>query len=367
MTRQSKTTNSTQDCRVAILVVGMHRSGTSAVTGTLGKLGVAMPNTPLGANEYNPTGYWESEPLVQLNDRMLADGGSRWDDWRPFDPAALGAEALNRYKVEIGTRISQEFGSAPLFALKDPRICRLIPIYEEVLGRLGVDHRYLLVHRNPLAVIASHGRRDEITSRFAELMWLRHVVDAEFATRGRLRSIQSYEDILHDWRSAASRMAKEMNINWPCPIEQSERSVDQLLSTEHTHHAFDPSLVAASSDVGCLAKDAYQALRALSLDEGDDRARSTLDEIKNEVDAASSVLGDAAFHELASREKRLSGLAANRQHHIDRLTAESREKDRTISALQAELEKMKSSTSWRLTRPVRAVGAKLRTMEPQPQ
>ena len=60
------------------VVLGMHRSGTSALTGLLGNLGISGPKDPLGATENNLLGYWESTSLVTSSDRFLLSQNSHW-------------------------------------------------------------------------------------------------------------------------------------------------------------------------------------------------------------------------------------------------------------------------------------------------
>jgi len=110
--------------RTAIVVLGMHRSGTSALTRMLSLLGAHLPEHLLGANPTNKAGHWEPERLVNLHDQMLGEAGSCWYDWRAFDPAALPPGRLDHYRAEITRIISEEYGEAPLIVLKDPRICR---------------------------------------------------------------------------------------------------------------------------------------------------------------------------------------------------------------------------------------------------
>ncbi len=62
--------------RTAILVTGMHRSGTSALARTLSLMGAALPDELVPPNPGNPDGHWEPQGMVDLNDRMLADAGS---------------------------------------------------------------------------------------------------------------------------------------------------------------------------------------------------------------------------------------------------------------------------------------------------
>ena len=75
--------------RTGILVAGMHRSGTSALTRVLGSLGCSLPNTLMEANEYNAAGYWESTEVVALNDAVLESAGSAWDDWGAVQPGLV--------------------------------------------------------------------------------------------------------------------------------------------------------------------------------------------------------------------------------------------------------------------------------------
>src|SRR6266851_10203332 len=93
--------NRAKNCgaRQAILVLGMHRSGTSALTRALSLLGAALPKRVARATASNEAGHWEPERLVHLHDEMLGEAGQRWDDWRAFDPSPLGAGRLVHYKA----------------------------------------------------------------------------------------------------------------------------------------------------------------------------------------------------------------------------------------------------------------------------
>src|SRR5690242_15048034 len=68
--------------RRAVVVLGMHRSGTSALAGALHLAGAGEPKTPIPADENNQRGYWEPAPLVQAHDEFLTAIGSSWADWR---------------------------------------------------------------------------------------------------------------------------------------------------------------------------------------------------------------------------------------------------------------------------------------------
>src|ERR1700759_5092074 len=87
--------------RQAILVLGMHRSGTSALAGVACSLGASAPNNLLPANFSHPNGYWESLPLVQAHSDLLASADSSWDDWRQLDARWYGSEDAPRFRRRI--------------------------------------------------------------------------------------------------------------------------------------------------------------------------------------------------------------------------------------------------------------------------
>ena len=70
--------------RRALLILGMHRSGTSALTRVLGLGGAALPRHPMGASDLNPRGFFESIPIYELHEEMLEAFGTSWDDLGPM-------------------------------------------------------------------------------------------------------------------------------------------------------------------------------------------------------------------------------------------------------------------------------------------
>src|SRR5579872_5565568 len=104
-----------------ILVLGMHRSGTSSVAGALTKLGGGTPHTPMPPNDSNVRGFFESTPIVNFNDELLASAGSSWDDWRGFNSAwfhSIEAETFRRRAADL---FRSEFDGSSLPVFKDPR------------------------------------------------------------------------------------------------------------------------------------------------------------------------------------------------------------------------------------------------------
>ncbi|WIW52977.1 glycoside hydrolase family 99-like domain-containing protein [Mesorhizobium mediterraneum] len=330
--------------RTCIMVLGMHRSGTSALTRAISLLGAGLPKNMLGANPTNETGHWEPLRLMELHDRMLAEAGSRWDDWRAFDLSDLSKARARLYRAEIARLIDEEYGNAPLLVLKEPRISRFVPLYADVLKSMKIDQRYVLASRNPLAVIASLGKRGGSTLGFGALLWLRHELEAECSTRGAPRVFVSYEGMVQNWRLALEKIGTALDLVWPRPIEEAAAEVDAHISTDHQHHVASDGMLLADERIGNWVKDAYSALKALEIHANDATAMAILDRIKAEFDAVAPVFGDAFFPELDARLQVLNRentaqrqLIEQREDEIARLTSEQRQKDSEVQVLAAQL------------------------------
>jgi len=167
-----------------ILVAGMHRSGTSLVNRLLNLHGVHIPIDIEYKNEFNERGYWESFEVQALNNKILRLGDSSWFDLRKFSPVRQPREKIEEIEQEIGEfakrLLAQEF---QVFSIKDPRICRIIPWWRSAFESCGARVSAIIPYRHPLEVAASIGNRDGFSTKYCLSLWLRNVLDAEFATR----------------------------------------------------------------------------------------------------------------------------------------------------------------------------------------
>ena len=192
--------------RTAVLVLGMHRSGTSAVTRLIGQLGVTLPRDPLPVHPTNPLGHWESSGLVAIHEDLLRALKSKWKDKRPLDVTILQHASLKLFIDALAQATLESFGDSPVFVVKDPRICRFVPIWRQVVNKLDAVMKIVLVVRNPAEVAASLLARDGIRPYDASALWLRHNADAERHTRDLPRIVITYDDLTADWRPTARRI-----------------------------------------------------------------------------------------------------------------------------------------------------------------
>lgn len=165
-----------------ILVVGMHRSGTSLLGSLLPALGVPLPGPLIGADQHNPEGYFERQDVTDLQEQLLIDLGRWWPSAPgvlPLPEAWLEARctlhAAERLRCLLAAEAARQAGP---WGIKDPRTSLLIPLWRQVADQLGLSLRLVLSVRDPAEVMLSLLQRDRnaagMTAPRAQQLWWRH-------------------------------------------------------------------------------------------------------------------------------------------------------------------------------------------------
>lgn len=285
-TRKSPSSTRRKPKSEGIVVLGMHRSGTSACTRLLNLLGCALPAAVQGAAAGNQTGHWESMAAVELNEGILESAGSRWNDWGPINAdwraSSLRVEMTNRASAVV--RAHAELG--PLFVLKDPRICRLADVWLDAMDEAGVEPLVLIMLRNPGEVAASLESRDLMSAGYGGLLWLRHVLDAEYLSRGRRRVHCTYEQLLTDWYGMIERVKADLQVSFPRNTPATHAEIDAFLSEDNRHHKGLPHAVAKENATSEWIRRTWAIFSAWS-EKGEDPAdHALLDDIRTEFDGS---------------------------------------------------------------------------------
>jgi hypothetical protein len=276
--------------RTCLVVLGMHRSGTSALTRVLNIFGATLPRNTMGAGLGNETGHWEPQKLVDFHDEVLCELDSSWHDWHALDLSKLTALCRAEIKARIAEIIAAEYGEASLFVVKDPRICRFAPLFLEALTEVGIIARSVLIFRNPLEVAQSLERRDGMPPEEASLLWLRHVLEAEIATRGTKRAVLFYGDLLTDWKSELQRVSLGTGCIWPNPAEDVAEHVQRFLDPGQRHHVLSGEDIMLDSRMCDWVAEVYGALHRLRHSPASAAALSTIDRVRREFDKSAPVI-----------------------------------------------------------------------------
>jgi hypothetical protein len=138
-----------------ILILGIARSGTSALAGALAAAGVPFGDDSKPTDWRNPKGNFEHFTLSKLNQEVLARLGSNWSDARPLPEGWLKRADVRGLMQEISDRIEADFGNLAVFGLKDPRLVPLFPLYQEVFTDLSRAITLVTIERIEAEVLAS--------------------------------------------------------------------------------------------------------------------------------------------------------------------------------------------------------------------
>ncbi|MBV8601919.1 MAG: sulfotransferase [Candidatus Eremiobacteraeota bacterium] len=357
--------------REALVVLGMHRSGTSLCAAMLTIAGADGPKDPLPANEYNETGHWEPRRLCQLHDEMLSAMGVDWQTPFTFPEGFLTSAKVAPYRDRLRALIGEEFGDSRLFCLKDPRISRLLPLWKHIFASEQIAPKYVIVIRNPLEVADSLKHRSPMHWSVATMLWLRHILEAELGTRGCDRMFVTYDDLLADWRTVLREVGRQFRISWPRRMSEIDVDFDKIISRSLRHHV--RNLRADGRELSSLVKDTYDASVAAAQSGADaqipefDRIFAQLREADRAFEPlfmverarwAEEIAGlrkiapeqqDAGFPErleaanaqlalLGQERDRLLGELSGMQSRIDELTGLAASRERDLDEARTELE-----------------------------
>jgi hypothetical protein len=303
--------------RNVILVLGMHRSGTSAAAGILVKLGGAQPKTLMPAEGGNERGYFESQALMTFHDELLASAGSSWTDWRQFNPAWYRSPTAAAFRKRAKQLFKEEFDGEPLVVLKDPRVCRFAPFWLEVLAGTKARARVVIPVRAPLEVAFSMRKRFGFSLAIGALLWLRHIVDAELATRALPRSIFTWDQLLRDWRSVAEKASTDLGLSWPRLSDATAHEIENFIGYDLVHHRVSVPELAAHPDIHEWTMSAYRAMLKLARAPQSRSALKTLDKTRDAFNRATRMFGRTIFeNEIRSQDllRQAAKLAEERDH-----------------------------------------------------
>ena len=190
-----------------VVVLGMHRSGTSLVSQLAGRLGgvFCRPEDLLHGTEHGqPVSYWESRSLVRFNELLLQAFGGDWArppalaaDWAASPPAMRLAPQ--------GTALFQDLHPVSGWVWKDPRLSLTLPFWLTWVLR---DARAVLVVRHPAEVAASLARRDGIGAEHAAWLWHRYTASAVLACRDLPTLVLSYARLMENPLAAGESLSR---------------------------------------------------------------------------------------------------------------------------------------------------------------
>ncbi len=332
--------------RNALLVLGMHRSGTSLVTRLINLLGADIGQDLVSPAIDNPKGFWELCGVAEAHDKLLGDLGGAWHDAMPLPAGWPDTEAAQACRGRIRDLLGSQLKSEePLWCIKDPRMCRLVPLWLRILNDMDREPSFVIIVRHPLEVAASLGRRNDLSVEHAVLLYLRHYAEALMATNDCRRVFVTLDQVMNDPVGVLSHICRQLDLTWPNAPEELRSAVETSVDASLRH--FAPGHEPGSID---LATDLYKAIEEAAATDAPGRRIRKIKSIVRRFQGASELFdhytrlkqqevksGHDAY--LARRDRQEAELRT----HVKDTMARCDEKERRLQAAEIRHEELEQS------------------------
>lgn len=222
----------------AVCILGMHRSGTSAIARAVNLLGVYLgePGNLIPPDEnINPKGYWEHRIINKIHENILNALSRTWNDIFPMPDEWLTLPQIQPYRRELLDLIEREFAGHPIWGWKEPRTCLFVPLWKEILAESNVDVSYVIVLRNPIDIAKSLQKRDSISLGESLILWLQYTLSALLHTRNDKKIIIFYDNLLQNWKDCLNRICESFDIPWPNDQSRLKDEMETFLDLSLRH------------------------------------------------------------------------------------------------------------------------------------
>jgi hypothetical protein len=196
----------------ALIVVGCHGSGTSAMARVLSLAGADLPADLTPPAVDNLTGFGECGAIADFNEAFLSSRGSGWDDAFTRRRFAKIAEADVHQAYQLLQ--ANYTGDRPI-VLKDPHISMLTALWDAAVRSALYQPKYIVMVRDPYEVAASLGGRSGFSTGKSLLLWAAYMRAVEKDTRAAERLFISYEDFIHEPMATLDRIATSLRVVFP--------------------------------------------------------------------------------------------------------------------------------------------------------
>lgn len=272
--------------RQAVLVMGMHRSGTSALAGVLARAGCDAPLDLMDAKPMNAKGFYESEAISKMNEDLMQAAGSAWFNWQRLDAGWFDGPEVDPFRKMAADQLAAVYPTARRAVLKDPRICRLIPFWEPCLHQAGMKPKYLHIHRHPLEVVRSLHFWAGYSQNYGMILWLRYQLDAELATRGKTRFFTSYQHLMTDWSQVLEKADAVLDLGMGPVPPDAAREVDAFLDRDLNHMAVHDPMPEQGEELTSWVLRSFEIVQTWAEKGENLQDWDSLDEIRCDFDKA---------------------------------------------------------------------------------
>lgn len=348
-----------------VVVLGMHRSGTSTLTRSLMTMGVSLGDSHLPAKNDNQKGFWEDQEIVSFNEDLLAACGQAWFTLTPIDESDVDGLVDAGYLDAACSILRRKTSEAKIFAFKDPRVSKLLPFWQRVIAKEKLQTRFVLALRNPKSVARSLRERDLFDNERSYFLWLSYVMTCLKGTDLDRIYIVDYDALLEKPRAVLERLSNWLGL--PLDHKAVEEYCLAYLDSGLRHALNNKEDFFDDRGSPLLAKKIFTFLASFCDDPKsfDRQASHTLiDEWSIQFEQffpLMKLIDQQEFHLRQALEQltsfsQLSQELERSKTNIQRVIEREQSQSKLIHTLMIENQGLRSSRSWRFTAPLRLVG-----------
>lgn len=229
-----------KDMKRLVIILGMHRSGTSVVTQICQYMGAYLgkENELIIPDGNNPDGYFENIEITSIDDKVLHICGREWYSLEGVEIDSNSSE-IKAAKNELKHTIKELFEKSDIVAVKDPRIAILLPLWEEILEEIGIDAEYIWVFRNPLEVSESLRKRNGFCRSHSLLLWINYNLNIIQFLADKDYLMINYNNLLKDLKAVES-LSEFFCVRYDSIVDSE---VKNIIKQRYVHSIYSPNAV----------------------------------------------------------------------------------------------------------------------------
>lgn len=253
-----------------IVVIGMHRSGTSIVMNALACLGVSLGDNLLPPGVDNPKGFFEDRSVNDLNIAMLDAIGQTWFSLSLVSESDIDKLIALGYLDKAVALLNEKIITTPIFGFKDPRVSKLLKFWKLVFARMHCDVQYVLCLRHPLSVANSLLKRNKSPIQKGYLLWLSYNLSIVNEAQDLHLIALDYDQLVEAPIAHIQYLAEQLSLT--ADMGLVNQFATEFLDKELRHTRFDESALVNDKFCPAVVTQAYALLNQLL--KRDDRSAS---------------------------------------------------------------------------------------------
>jgi hypothetical protein len=270
ISKKTSTNSFKQDQELALkptmlLVLGMHRSGTSVTARLLECLGAVNSDGLMPATAENPQGFFEDNDVYQFNEfKFLPRLGRAWHSTAEVDWSNLSDTDRSKYALQALEIVKKNYSlSNSLSVLKEPRLGILVPFWLAVLQHAGFNTKIVCAVRDPVSVIRSLNKAYGLSLPHAGMLYVNYWLSILKYCGDLEVSFVQYDEIFVNPAKSLRDVASKLSLPLPQDFEERVHHFSSSFFDKNLrHNTLETKDLGLETDLPPLALELYKTLLA---------------------------------------------------------------------------------------------------------